>query len=103
MAGDVGAFFTRQYLQLGPVFRVHALHRRFTVLAGPEADLFVMRQGKTYLRSREFWAVIRHRVDPATDEGDGSGRVHFGRRPGQAEVCEACGMLRDDVVSRPVS
>ena len=55
MAGDVGAFFTRQYLQLGPVFRVHALHRRFTVLAGPEANLFVTREGSRHLRSREFW------------------------------------------------
>ena len=36
MAGDIGAFFTRQYLRLGPVFRVRALHRSFTVLAGPE-------------------------------------------------------------------
>ena len=55
MAGDVGRFFTEQYLRLGPVFRVQALQRRFTVLAGPEANLFVTRQGTTYLRSREFW------------------------------------------------
>jgi len=55
MAGDIGAFFTRQYLKLGPVFRVRALHRRFTVLAGPEANLFVTRKGSKHLRSREFW------------------------------------------------
>ena len=55
MAGDIGAFFTRQYLRLGPVFRVRALHRSFTVLAGPEANLFVTREGNTHLRSREFW------------------------------------------------
>ncbi len=55
MAGDVGAFFTRQYLRLGPVFRVRALHRRFTVLAGPEANLFVTREGSRHLRSRETW------------------------------------------------
>ena len=55
MAGDLGKFFTEQYLRLGPVFRVQALQRRFTVLAGPEANLFVTRQGTAYLRSREFW------------------------------------------------
>ena len=55
LASDIGAFLTRQYLQLGPVFRVRALHRRFTVLAGPEANLFVTRQGGKHLRSREFW------------------------------------------------
>ena len=55
MTGDVRAFFTEQYQQLGPVFRVRALDRRFTVLAGPEANLFVARKGKDHLRSHEFW------------------------------------------------
>ena len=56
LAGDVGAFLTRQYQRLGPVFRVRAFGRRFTVLAGPEANLFVTRSGARHLRSQEFWS-----------------------------------------------
>lgn len=58
LAGDVGAFFTRQYRRLGPVFAVRAFGRRFTVLAGPEANLFVTREGAAHLRSQEFWSAF---------------------------------------------
>ena len=37
MLGDTNKFMTAQYLKHGPVFRVHILNKRFTVLAGPEA------------------------------------------------------------------
>ena len=55
MMGDIRSFLTKQYLQLGPIFSLQALDRTFIVLAGPEANLFLARQGKTHLRSREFW------------------------------------------------
>ena len=83
MAGDVGAFFTRQYLQLGPVFRVHALNRRFTVLAGPEANLFVMRQGKTHLRSREFWMEFDRELGAARSMLSMDGAEHARMRKAQ--------------------
>ena len=38
MAKDIGGFLTAQYLELGPVFGIRVLHRRFTVLAGVEAN-----------------------------------------------------------------
>ena len=56
LAGDVGPFFVRQYQRLGPVFRVRAFGRRFPVLAGPEANLFVTRSGAKHLRSKEAWS-----------------------------------------------
>ena len=56
LAGDVGAFLTRQYRSFGPVFRVSAFGRRFTVLAGPQANLFVTRSGARHLRSQEAWS-----------------------------------------------
>ncbi len=55
LAGDVRAYLTREYQRLGPVFRVRAFRRRLTVLAGPEANLFLARQGRTHLRSAEAW------------------------------------------------
>ncbi|MBV8584201.1 MAG: cytochrome P450, partial [Candidatus Eremiobacteraeota bacterium] len=53
--GDVRAFLTEAYLRHGPVFRVRVLHRRFTVLAGLEANDFVVREGKDLLSSKPTW------------------------------------------------
>jgi len=64
MASDVGAFFTQQYLRLGPVFRVHALGRRFTVLAGPEACRTLYRPRKPTTRSAAIQAGSPSRAGP---------------------------------------
>ena len=55
LAGDVRAYLTREYQRLGPVFRVRAFKRRITVLAGPEANMFMVKEGRTHLRSAEAW------------------------------------------------
>lgn len=55
MAGDLRDFLTRQYLQLGPIFQVRAFNSRFIVLAGPEANIFVQKNGRAFLRSYETW------------------------------------------------
>ena len=55
MAGSVRAFLARHYLNLGPVFRVRALNRRFVALVGPEANLFLANDGKALFRSYELW------------------------------------------------
>ena len=55
LAGDLGAFLTREHLRLGPVFRVRGLRRRFTVLAGRDANLFVARDAGGLLRSGDSW------------------------------------------------
>ncbi len=52
---DTRAFFYDQYRRLGPIFRLRAFHKSFTVLAGPEATLFVTRHGGKHLRSDEVW------------------------------------------------
>ena len=83
MAGDVGAFFTQQYLRLGPVFRVHALGRRFTVLAGPEANLFVTRNGRLHLRSREFWMDFDRELGAARSMLSMDGAEHARMRKAQ--------------------
>ena len=55
LASDVRGFLTRQYQELGSVFQVSAPGQRYTVLAGLEANLFLMRQGSEHFRSKEFW------------------------------------------------
>ncbi len=55
LAKDVAGFLVEQHKKLGPVFRVKALQREIVVLAGVEANLFYMQEGKTLFRSKEFW------------------------------------------------
>lgn len=55
LAGDIRAYLTREYQRLGPVFRVRAFKRRLTVLAGPEANMFMVKEGRTHLRSAAAW------------------------------------------------
>ncbi len=56
IARDPAAFFVRGYLEHGPVFRVRALNRTLTVLAGPELARWMgSREGQASLRSREVW------------------------------------------------
>lgn len=52
---DPIAYMTEQYQRLGPAFRVRVPGRELTVLAGPEANLFVTRESDGLLRSRETW------------------------------------------------
>ncbi len=55
MAKDPGGFFVRMYQEHGPIFRIKILNRVHTVLAGPEANIFMSRYGNEFLRSKEFW------------------------------------------------
>lgn len=48
-------FLTRAYLEHGPVFQLSALGRKILVLAGPEGNQFVTKEGHKVLRSREAW------------------------------------------------
>ena len=54
-AKDIRSFLTQQYLELGPVFEIRLLRRKMLVLAGPEANQFVNRKGRFFLRSYEPW------------------------------------------------
>ncbi len=55
LASDVRGFLHAQYEQLGPVFRVAAPGYSYTVLAGLEANLFLMQRGSEHFRSKDFW------------------------------------------------
>ncbi|HEU0198210.1 MAG TPA: cytochrome P450 [Nevskiaceae bacterium] len=56
MARDPAAFFLKCYREYGPVYKIKVLNHNYTVIAGPEAALFMgTREGKDSLRSKEFW------------------------------------------------
>ena len=60
--GDLMAYLTEQYRKHGPVFGLKAPGRRFVALAGPEANLFMIREGKFHLRNRETWDSWAHEM-----------------------------------------
>ncbi|MCY3706732.1 MAG: cytochrome P450 [Gammaproteobacteria bacterium] len=75
MRGDLVAFLARQYRMLGPVFRVRAFSRAFTVLAGPDANKLLQRKGRTLFRNlHAFEGVARafeaHRLVLSMDGSD---------------------------------
>ena len=57
-AEDVQGLLTEQYLKLGPVFEIRLLHRRRIVLAGPEANEFLHRQGQRHLSTYGPWRSL---------------------------------------------
>ncbi|HYO52647.1 cytochrome P450 [Archangium sp.] len=65
LAADPRAFLFEQYQRLGPIFRVRALHQRFTVLAGPEATQFITRQGARHFSSHDFWSGMDEEFEAA--------------------------------------
>ena len=80
MARDIRDFLTAQYLALGPVFRVRMLHRRFTVLAGVEANRFMIRDGIRHLRTFEFWAGFNARFGAGRSLVSSDGPEHAALR-----------------------
>jgi cytochrome P450 len=49
------AFLTAAYREHGPVFNVTGLGQTYTVLAGPEANVWTVKEGHRHLRSLEAW------------------------------------------------
>ena len=73
---DMRAFVTECYLELGPVYRIRVMNRRFTVLAGPEANRFVQRDGARHLRSYEYWSRFNARFSAARSVLSTDGAEH---------------------------
>lgn len=63
MMTDPVAFLVEAYATYGPVFEVKALNRRFTVLAGPEANLFMSREGDAHLSGSESWHTFADEIN----------------------------------------
>ena len=69
-------FVTDRYLELGPVYRIRVMNRRFTVLAGLEANRFVQRDGAGHLRSYEYWSRFNARFGAARSVLSTEGAEH---------------------------
>ncbi|GAB4577837.1 MAG: cytochrome P450 [Anaerolineales bacterium] len=63
LAQDVLSCMLKGYRQHGPIFRIQALGETYTVIAGPEANLFFSREQGQHLRSKEFWAGIDQEME----------------------------------------
>jgi cytochrome P450 len=45
----------RKYREIGPIFRIKLIRRRFTVMAGLEANQFFIRESNALFRAAGFW------------------------------------------------
>ena len=74
---NLGQYLAKQYLELGPLFEIGAFNRKMLVMAGTEANLFVSRKGKDYLRSHEAWAPFGHELNATRLLTSMDGGEHF--------------------------
>ena len=65
LSKDPISFLVKNYRELGPVFEMRVLHKKWVVLAGREANEFMLRQGGNYLRSREAWLGVNEELGSA--------------------------------------
>lgn len=56
MLTDPAGFMLQAYRETGPVFRLHVMNRRFVVIAGTEANLFVTRHEREHLQNGPVFA-----------------------------------------------
>ena len=77
---DPMAFFTKQYRALGPVFRVRVPGDTMTILAGPEANVFLQRKSRLYLRSWDAMAPMVRRLRAHRALLNMDGAEHFRMR-----------------------
>ncbi len=76
MFTDVLGFLVKQYQIMGPIFRVKVLNEIYTVIAGPQANQFMSREGNTHFRSKEFWERLDHEMGAQTTLISSDGEVH---------------------------
>ena len=76
MATDPAAFFVRCYREAGPIFRIRLFNKPYTVLAGPEGNRFISREGNSYLRSKEFWQEFVEEFDSKKNLVNTDGDLH---------------------------
>ena len=56
-------FLIDKYHEYGPIFRVQAAGRSFTVMAGPAANLFATREGDSHWHGKDFWAPFADEIN----------------------------------------
>lgn len=88
MAGNPLPFLIDQYQRHGPIFRVRAAGRAFTVIAGPEANQLLAQADSNLLSSTEFWhdysVEWRSPRLIGAQSGEDHGRMRRLHKPGMA-------------------
>ncbi|MCU7933266.1 MAG: cytochrome P450 [Candidatus Thiodiazotropha sp. (ex Dulcina madagascariensis)] len=113
LSGDIRAFLTEQYLAHGPVFRIKVLHRSFTVLAGPDANQFAVRDGRELFSTKETWqehtASFGAQRSLLTMDGSDHVRMRKIQRKGysrgaiEAEIPRAVELAREQIREWPTN
>ena len=62
LRGDPRAFLLQQLRQLGPIFRMQAMHIDYLVMGGPEANQFVNLEGRECFESHSYWRGFMHEL-----------------------------------------
>ena len=111
--GDIRAFLTQQYLELGPVFKVGAFGRTSIVLAGVEANNFVNRYGKNHLRSKELWMYLDQEIGVRRSIHSMDGPDHlrlrkverrgYSRASGESRISEIVSIARRRIKQWPLN
>jgi cytochrome P450 len=75
------AFFVRSFHDVGPVFRAAGPGRGYTVLAGPEANRFLLHEGERYLDNKPIYARLAGQLMSANYPiaTDGARHLHLRR------------------------
>ena len=75
-------FITEQYHSHGLVFETEVFKRKFLIMAGPEANLFLLREGKDHFRSRDQWLAFNRELGAARGLASMDGADHYQLRAG---------------------
>ena len=79
-SGNLPKFMAEKSKELGPVFRLRAGRRSMVVLAGTEANLWVRREGRFHLRTRDYLEEFQQEWGSARSIASMDGAEHFRMR-----------------------
>ena len=79
-SGNIPKFMAETAKELGPVFRMNASGREFTVLAGVEMNRWVGRKGRLFLRTRDYLEDFQREWGTARSIASMDGGDHFRMR-----------------------
>ncbi len=79
-AGNIPKFIAEKSAELGPVFRLRVPGRQMVVLAGNEANTWVTKKGRLYLRTRDYLEDFQTEWGTARSIASMDGADHFRMR-----------------------
>ena len=80
MMKDPVAFFIEQYEKKGPVYRIKIPKNNMLVLAGPEANRFMQKEGIKYLGAEDAWQLFKKQMNADKFILASDGEEHFAMR-----------------------